>query len=63
MTTGFAAKQKQLQNFLFSLPSFAFHLKSHKKSWKRAGGTLKRTIDSEKGEKFSKCTDKNKSEA
>lgn len=61
MTIGFAAKQKQLQNFLLSLPSLAFHLKSHKKlevgKW-----YFKRTIDSDTGEKISESTDKNKKE-
>lgn len=43
MTTGIAAKQKQRQKFLLSLPFLAFHLKSHEKSWKRASGILKGT--------------------
>lgn len=62
MTTGFAAKQKQLQNFLLSLHSLAFHLKSHKKKLEMRKWYFKKAVDSDTGEKFSECTDKNKKE-
>lgn len=60
MTTRFAAKQKQLQNFLLFLPSLPPE-KLHK-MLEVGKSYFKRTSDSDTGEKFSECTDKNKKE-
>lgn len=63
MTIGFVAKQKQLQNFLFSLPSLAFHLKSHK-SWKWVSGISKGQLIVTQVKKFQRALIKiRKSEA
>lgn len=61
MTTGFAAKQKQLQNFSLSpfpcLPPEKPLKKLEARKW-----YFKRAVDSDTGEKLSECTDKNKKE-
>lgn len=59
MTAGFAAKQKQLQNFLLS-PFPCLPPEKTQKKLEAGKSYFKRAIDSDTVKKFSECTDKNK---